>query len=367
MRLRFPFLVFCAYNMVQPASADFLNPPANAGVAGQPANAGFVGQPANAGEAVPNTLVTLSSPVIRVADLFANAGPRAQQVLGAAPPPGGRIVVGAGQLAAIAAAYQVPWQPDGSDPEVVLASPGRAMPAAAIDSAIAAAVASAGGPANAAITLPDFTPPMIPPGAAPGISVIRMNFDPGSQTFSASLVIEAAGMAPQNLDLAGLAVPALPALVASHDLAPGEVLTAADLTLARLPANQAAGAAASAGDAIGMAVASFVPAGDSVRSTNLIAPIIVRKGAAVLLDLSAPGMLLTAEGVALDSGGAGSLIPVLNPASHAVVQAVITGPGSASIAPGSAPLSAAQNNLYAAGGSYAMAHGGNFQAVTAQP
>ena len=349
MHWRFPFMVFCAYNMVQPASAD---------------------------QAVPNSVVTLSSPVIRVADLFANAGPEADRVLGNSPAPGNKIVVGATQLAAIAAAYRVPWQPDGSDTEVVLASPGSAMPATLIDTAIANAVANAGGPQNAAITLPDFTPPMIPPGAPPSISVTRINYDPQSNTFSTSLVILAAGMAPQNLDLSGLAVASVQAVVASHDLAPGKVLNPSDVTLARLPENQAAGAVALPSDAMGMALNSGLQAGAALLSNNLVAPIVVRKGAFVVLNLSAPGMVLTAQGIALGAGGAGSLIAVLNPASHAVVQAVITGPGSASIAPGSSPVSVAQNSSgytggYTGGSSYAQAHGAGYaagsQAMTVQP
>ena len=337
MRRNFPFLVFCAYGMVQPA---------------------------NAAQAIPNTLVTLSSPVVRVSDLFSNAGPEAEHVLGAAPAPGERIVVQESQLAAIAAAYQVPWTPDGSDPEVVLASPGSALPPSAIENAIANAVASSGGPADAAITLPDFTPVMVPPGASPAISVTRMAYDPGTGNFSASLVIDAAGMAPQNVDLSGLAQAVAPALVASHDLAPGEVLNAADVTLARLPANAAAGAVATVGDALGMAVVNGVAAGAAVTSANLSAPVVVRKGAFLVLNLSAPGMVLTAQGVALDSGGAGSVISVLNPASHAVVQAVVTGPDAASIAPGSAPISAPQSGGgYGGYTSYAQAHGGGYSSM----
>jgi flagella basal body P-ring formation protein FlgA len=241
------------------------------------------------------------------------------------------------------------------------------MSPALINAAVANAVASAGGPANAAITLPDFAPPMIPPGAAPKITVTRMDFDPGTGNFSASLVVDAAGMAPQNLDLSGLAQASVQAIVASHMLAPGETLNAADLTLALLPENQGQNAITSMANALGMAVTEGVQAGAPVLANNLAAPIVVRKGNFVVLKLLAPGMVLTAQGVALGAGGVGDLIPVLNPASHAVVQAAITGPGSADIAPGSAPLSTPQDNAgYAGYESYAHAHGG-YQQVAMQP
>ena len=350
MRKNFPFLVFCAYNMVQPASAA---------------------------PAAPNTLVTLSEPVVRVSDLFANAGPEADRVLGAAPAPGARIVVGTAQLAAIAAAYQVPWQPDGSAPEVVLASPGNAMPLAPIRDALAQAVASAGGPPDPALSLPGLVPPMIPPGAVPSVTVTRLDLNPATGDFSASLAIQAPRMAPQNLDVSGQAQPSVVALTASHALQPGQVLTAADVTPMPLPQSQAGNAVTATAQALGMAVATAVPAGAPLMANNLTTPVLVQKGALVVLSLSGPGMKLTAQGIALGTGGIGSAIPVLNPASHAVVEAVVSGPGTADIAPGSMPLTMAQNvgsyggnGSYGGYASYAQAHGAHlaaYQPMAVQP
>jgi flagella basal body P-ring formation protein FlgA len=45
---------------------------------------------------------TLAAPVVRLSDLFDDAGADAARVLGPAPAPGGRIVVETAQLAAIA-------------------------------------------------------------------------------------------------------------------------------------------------------------------------------------------------------------------------------------------------------------------------
>jgi flagella basal body P-ring formation protein FlgA len=336
MRWNFPLLVFFAYNMAQPANAD---------------------------QAIPHTLVTLSSPVIRLSDLFADAGPQSQRILGASPAPGMRIVVGPDQLAAIAAAYQVPWQPDGSDPQVVLASPGRTLAPAMLDAALADAVQSSGGPQNAAITLPDFNPPMVPPGAPPNITVSGMDFDPGTGNFTASVIVSAAGMAPQDLQLSGLAQASVTALVATHNLLPGEVLSPADITMAQLPENQAEHALTSPADAIGMTSSVGVDAGAALYAANLITPIVVAKGALVILSLTTPGLDLTAQGIALNAGGTGSVISVLNASSHAVVQAVVTGPNAASIAPGSTPLTTPQNT--GGYGSYARAHMAGYQAAGA--
>ncbi|MGH7044039.1 MAG: hypothetical protein ACREFY_18205, partial [Acetobacteraceae bacterium] len=54
-------------------------------------------------------MTTLHGPLVRLGDLFANAGAAAGQVLGPGPAPGGRIVVPARQLAYIAARYDIDW------------------------------------------------------------------------------------------------------------------------------------------------------------------------------------------------------------------------------------------------------------------
>ncbi len=55
------------------------------------------------------TMTTLHGPNVYVRDLFDDAGTNADRVLGPGPGPGGRIVVEAPQLNAIASQYSVAW------------------------------------------------------------------------------------------------------------------------------------------------------------------------------------------------------------------------------------------------------------------
>jgi flagella basal body P-ring formation protein FlgA len=55
-----------------------------------------------------------------------------------------------------------------------------------------------------------------------------------------------------------------------------------------------------------------------------------------------PGITLTARGKALESGGEGDIINVLNPQSKRTVQGVIIGPGRVDISP-PRPVVAAAN------------------------
>ena len=65
-------------------------------------------------------MTTLSSSVVRLSDLFEEAGPEAGRALGPGPLPGQRIVVEARQLAAIARQFHVDWQPASPADRIVL-------------------------------------------------------------------------------------------------------------------------------------------------------------------------------------------------------------------------------------------------------
>ena len=67
---------------------------------------------------------TLDTATVRLSDLFDGADSRP---LGPAPAPGGRIIVEAPQLAAIARLYAVDWRPAGPGDRAVLERPGRTL------------------------------------------------------------------------------------------------------------------------------------------------------------------------------------------------------------------------------------------------
>ena len=73
------------------------------------------------------TVTTLQGPRVYLRDLFVDAGVNADRVLGTGPGPGGRIVVEARQLKAIARQYDVDWRPVSGADRAVLEWPGRPL------------------------------------------------------------------------------------------------------------------------------------------------------------------------------------------------------------------------------------------------
>src|SRR3954454_17543686 len=78
------------------------------------------------------TMTTLHGPNVHLSDLFDDAGRNADRLLGPGPAPGGRIVIEAPQLDAIARQYNVPWRSISEGDRAVLEWPGRPLPKEAV-------------------------------------------------------------------------------------------------------------------------------------------------------------------------------------------------------------------------------------------
>ena len=287
--------------------------------------------------------VTLDAGVVRLSDLFDAAGPQADRVLGPAPAPGGRIIVEAPQLAAIASEFNVAWRPGSPADRAVLDRPGRPVPRGEAMAALRSALASAGAPEHCGIELPGFDPPLVPFGEALHPVVSNLDYDRASGRFSALLSITAHAMDPVNIRVAGRVIEMVDVIVPVRTLPPGTVLQADDLRSASVRASLLQSPVARvASDAAGMAVAHLAPEGQPLALAELHRPNAVTREQAVLLLLDSPGMTLSAQGRALQSGAVGDRIRVVNTGSRAIVLGVVVGDGQVRVMPGSAPYAPAQ-------------------------
>jgi flagella basal body P-ring formation protein FlgA len=61
-------------------------------------------------------------------------------------------------------------------------------------------------------------------------------------------------------------------------------------------------------------------------------PLVVHRGSLVTIVLDTPSLHLSAEGKAMDNGGIGAVIRVANSKSSRVIDAVVAGPGTVTVA-----------------------------------
>jgi flagella basal body P-ring formation protein FlgA len=272
----------------------------------------------------------VDAPVVRLGDLFDNAGPGAETVLGNAPAPGRRFVVEAAQLQHIARLHSLPWRPMGADERVVVERPGRPLGQEEVAEALLPELERLGAEPGFELELTGFTPPMLPATAPVRLVVESASFDAETRRFSATLVVLAEGMPTLRQRLSGAAAEMQTALVAQRRLAPGEILRPGDVKPMRLRTErQRPGQLERLEEVLGQQLRRAVAAGQPLTAGDLGGLVAtISRGAPVVMSYEAPGLSLTAQGLALEDGAAGAVITVQNLASGTVVAALVTGPQS---------------------------------------
>ena len=113
---------------------------------------------------------------------------------------------------------------------------------------------------------------------------------------------------------------------------PGEVIEPSDLTTIRLSLDRAgAGFIASADALIGQSPRRQISAGRLVQVGSVGAPIVVQRNRPVTLVYEDGALMLAARGRALQEGGVGDTVRVMNIASSTVVTGTVTGAETVSV------------------------------------
>lgn len=287
----------------------------------------------------PRPLVLAEDALLRLGDLFENAGALAGQAVGAAPAPGRRMVLDTGSLAAIARRHGLPWRPLSGDERSIVERPGRPVPREEIEGMLRAELARLGMDPEAELDLPGFATPLVPLAALPELAIESLHYDAASRRFAATLMIAAEGMATHRQRVAGRAAPTVPVVVAMRRLALGDVVGAADIETRRVRAERVRpGAAQREEEVVGRQLRRPVGSDLPFMLSDLMTPLVIARNEQVVMVLEAPGISLTARGRALDAAARGEMVRVMNLASRSVVEAEVMGPGRVRVQIGAAPM-----------------------------
>jgi len=180
------------------------------------------------------TMTTLHGPAVLLKDLFDDAGTNADRVLGPGPEPGGRIIVEAAQLNAIARQYNVAWRSVSRADRAVLEWPGRPLRKDEAVDAVRIAVTATGSGDDIDVELDGFTPPLVPVEVETTSTASQLDFDSDSGRFTAALTVTGEGMNPIDTRISGRVVEMVEAPVAVTRLLPETVLRADDVRVARV-------------------------------------------------------------------------------------------------------------------------------------
>ncbi|HEX9173720.1 MAG TPA: flagellar basal body P-ring formation chaperone FlgA [Telluria sp.] len=117
-------------------------------------------------------------------------------------------------------------------------------------------------------------------------------------------------------------------VVTAAPVAANAALTDADITLERRDITAIADPVAVAADAVGQTSRRSLRAGEVLRMGQLAAPVLVRRGEAVVMLAKVDGIEVSTAGEALDAGSRGAMVRVRNAASGQVVRMRVAGAGT---------------------------------------
>lgn len=246
-------------------------------------------------------IVALTGPVVHLRDLFSDAGPNADRVLGPGPAPGGRVTVGAAQLAAIARQFGVDWRPASAGDRAVLEWPGRSLRREDAIAALRPTLIAAGAEADCVIELTGFIPPLVPLGVDPRPEVGQPDFNAATGRFTAVLALTAEGMETITARVGGVPEAQLELPVLAARLPAGAIVRDADVRLGRFGLSAAkAGPVRHSGAIIGLRLKRSLPAGQPLRAEDFARPMVIGKDSAVRMMLDVAGLLLSGQAIALE-------------------------------------------------------------------
>jgi flagella basal body P-ring formation protein FlgA len=290
---------------------------------------------------------TVDGDIVRIGDLIENAGAVAEVAIFRAPDLGHTGTVPAARVIDAVLPHQIIGLDTRGIAEVAVTRAARLITPKDIEARIMRALAGQAGLTEAgslSVTFDNEVRALRVEAAVTGeLRVVRLAYEPRSGRFDVSF--ELAGSAAARrlpLRFTGTIAETFETIVPRRQIAPGEVLSAADLTLARRPKTELGpNVLLTAEQAIGLASKQSLRPGQAIRQSDLVKPQLVARNEAVTITYAVPGIVVSIRGQALEPGGAGDVINVVNVQSKKTIQATVSGPGRVSVASTTPRLTAA--------------------------
>jgi flagellar basal body P-ring formation protein FlgA len=271
--------------------------------------------------------------VIRLGDLFAEAGAAASDVVAPAPPPGSRTMFNANWLAATAREHHLAWEPASRFDQAVVERATRSIGADVVIARLHEEIAQRRPGEDLELQLDDRAVRLlIPAEASDDIAVDDLSIEPRSGRFSVLVTAPAGSAEAAPRRVAGRVIRMVTLPVLAHAMMPGDTIGSRDIANARLAAERvAADALSDARELLGKTPRRPLRAQEPLRLGDVQAPLVLHKGDLVTIVLETLAMRLTTEGRVLEDGAMGAAIHVANTRSGRVIDARVAGAGTVTV------------------------------------
>jgi flagella basal body P-ring formation protein FlgA len=297
--------------------------------------------------------VTVDSDLVRIGDLVENAGAAADVPVFRSPDLGETGAVPVKRIVDALRPHAVIGLNTAGISEVAVTRASRAIPPQEVEARIIQALVAQNklrDPRNVDLVLDrELRTIHVDPAVTGELLAARVSFEPRSGRFDIGFELPRGAVSRNaSIRVTGTAIETADSVTLLRSLARGEILRSSDVVLEKRPRRAVGGdSVGSLGQAVGRAARQPLRAGQMLRQSDLTKPELVQRNDTVLIVYEAPGITLTLRGKAIDGGGEGDTIGVLNLQSKRTIQAVVSGPGRVVV---SAPRTAGAFSNFASNG-----------------
>ena len=275
----------------------------------------------------------IKSDKIRLGDLFSGL-PRDKEnrVVADAPSLGKDVVLTADWLKKAAQKHAVDWEPADSGVTVEVKRAAREIGKADVLPALVKELKTLGLSDNAEIALNGKNFPILAPADSEyDLSFEDIDFSTGAAVFSAKAVVKT-DEETQTVDLKGKVQVFVFLPTARHALTAGQIVTESDVFMKKTPQERARRQKNTPlSELVGKEIKRTVRAGQVLDDSDVRIRPMITKGKAVTLSFIKGGIMLSAQGKALENGGLGDTVRVMNTQSKSVVTGTVTSPDTVAI------------------------------------
>ncbi len=279
-----------------------------------------------------NSHVLVSGDVVLLGDIFTNAGEKSTQAVAYSPNAGQKAVFDAPWLGRVAKAFGIDWAPVSGFERAVVERNSEIIEAGEIKAVLFQRLIEAGVDPSSEITLSNRSMRIYAPiGLGGELRVEEINHDRISGRFSAKLLWQGEN-GSQQARVSGRVDRVSEIPVLARRIMRGDNITKRDLRWVKVrSASLQRDTIIDHADLIGMTAKRTIAANHPVRTSEIRRPLMVEKGSSVTIELTTKLMRLTTKGRALEQGSRGDIIRISNSQTKTVIEAEITGPGTARI------------------------------------
>ncbi len=279
-----------------------------------------------------NDHVVVEDRVVRLGDLFANAGDKAETSVAYAPAPGERAVFDARWLYRVAHGYKLDWRPLSAMTQTVVERASVIIPRDEIKSQILYELADRGVSESMDVEFASrFGDVHLPASNDPVVRVEDLSYQERTGRFSA-VIVAGTGMDMTRIRTTGRAFRTVDVPVLKSRILRGDLIREADLEWVKMKADRVQpDVIVDMSDLVGKTPKRGIRAGYPIRGNDVSRPLLVEKNSLVTIIHRVPNMMLTAQGKALQNGADGDVVQIQNGRSNQVIEAEVIGPGRVAV------------------------------------